>query len=201
MIEAIIFDCGGVFLNHVPELREKDIADAFNISTGIVRSVVRKFIPDLQTGKIDEKEFWLRFANELGQDLPKDYETLWSRAMINHGIVKNDVYGLASTLKMKKYKIAMLSNTEPSHAVHLRKLFPEKYFDAYVLSCEVGVRKPGSDIYMLTLQELGVNPENAVFVDDTVEMAEIARRLNINAHRFTTYEKLVEYLKGLDVKV
>ena len=201
MIEAIIFDCGKVLLDDCTDVREKDIADTFNISIERARELIIKHMPEFQIGTLTEKEFWTRFADELGQGLPDDYETLWSRAVINHGTIKNDVYGLAGTLKMKKYKIAILSNTEPSHAVHLRKLFPEKYFDAYVLSCEVGARKPDPDIYIITLGKLGVKSEKTIFIDDNEEMVTGARNQGLRGILFTTYEKLVEDLKGLGVRV
>jgi putative hydrolase of the HAD superfamily len=39
-------------------------------------------------------------------------------------------------------------------------------FDSEVFSCSVGLRKPDSRIYRLALDELGVAPEEALFVGD-----------------------------------
>jgi putative hydrolase of the HAD superfamily len=39
-------------------------------------------------------------------------------------------------------------------------------FDAAVFSCAVGLRKPDPRIYRLALEELGVEPEEAIFVGD-----------------------------------
>jgi putative hydrolase of the HAD superfamily len=50
------------------------------------------------------------------------------------------------------------------------ELWPETafhgLFDAEVFSCSVGLRKPDPRIYRLALDELGVLPEEAVFVGD-----------------------------------
>jgi putative hydrolase of the HAD superfamily len=37
-------------------------------------------------------------------------------------------------------------------------------WDAFVSSCEVGVRKPAPSIYRMALDELGIKPEQAAFV-------------------------------------
>ena len=39
-------------------------------------------------------------------------------------------------------------------------------FDATVFSCSVGMRKPDPRIYRLACEELGVEPEEAMFVGD-----------------------------------
>ena len=39
-------------------------------------------------------------------------------------------------------------------------------FDAEVFSCSVGLRKPDPRIYLLACEQLGVEPENAMFVGD-----------------------------------
>jgi epoxide hydrolase-like predicted phosphatase len=54
----------------------------------------------------------------------------------------------------------------------LRSLLENKWkiindFDVLVISSEVRLLKPDPRIYQLTLDELGVKPEEAVFVDDT----------------------------------
>jgi FMN phosphatase YigB (HAD superfamily) len=38
--------------------------------------------------------------------------------------------------------------------------------DALVLSCEIGAEKPAAEIFTYALDQLGVAPERALFVDD-----------------------------------
>jgi len=42
----------------------------------------------------------------------------------------------------------------------------DRYFDAYVISGEVGLRKPDAKIYELAAELVGVPPQRCVFVDD-----------------------------------
>ena len=68
-------------------------------------------------------------------------------------------------------------------------LNPEKYFDIYIASAEVGMRKPSRDIYELALQRLnefdkqkgrtGINPEDVVFLDDIGENLKTAREVGM----------------------
>jgi HAD superfamily hydrolase (TIGR01509 family) len=74
--------------------------------------------------------------------------------------------------KEKDLKIGLVSNTIFPERFHLRELkgfglYP--YFDAHFFSSEVGVRKPHPKIFRLTLDELKVEPFEAVFVGDRLK--------------------------------
>jgi 2-haloacid dehalogenase len=47
----------------------------------------------------------------------------------------------------------------------------------------------------MTLERLGVEPGQAVFIDDTVENVEAARNLGIHSILFTDYPSLMHVLK------
>jgi HAD superfamily hydrolase (TIGR01509 family) len=49
----------------------------------------------------------------------------------------------------------------------------------------------------MTLERLGVAPEEAVFIDDTVGHVEAARALGLHGILFTTAEALAEELESL----
>ena len=73
----------------------------------------------------------------------------------------------------KDYKIALISNTLPqttAEKVHqiLREAQLLDFFDVVVVSSEVGVSKPDPQIFSLTLKKLGVKPEEAVMVGNTI---------------------------------
>jgi FMN phosphatase YigB (HAD superfamily) len=69
-----------------------------------------------------------------------------------------------------RYKVAVLSNTmsdQPKELLEDSGL--DEYFDLIVCSRDTGVRKPNPEIFRLVLSELGVEPEEAVHVGDSVE--------------------------------
>jgi HAD superfamily hydrolase (TIGR01509 family) len=61
-------------------------------------------------------------------------------------------------------------------------------------SGDEGIAKPDTKAFELTLERLGVEPDEAVFVDDTREHVEAARKLGLQGILFTTAEELEEEL-------
>lgn len=72
-------------------------------------------------------------------------------------------------------------------------LNPNNYFDVYIASAEVGMRKPSRDIYDLTIQRLdefdkrkggnGITTEDVVFLDDIGENLKTAREMGMKTIR------------------
>ena len=53
--------------------------------------------------------------------------------------------------------------------------------DEVVISCDVGMRKPDAAIYRLACSRLGVDPTEALFLDDSAAMAEGAAAVGLTA--------------------
>ena len=79
----------------------------------------------------------------------------------------------AETLKLlhQKFKLGIVSNFAIPECV--MKLLAAhqltQLLDAVIVSAAVNKRKPSPEIFLTALQKLQVNPENAVFVGDTVD--------------------------------
>jgi HAD superfamily hydrolase (TIGR01549 family) len=70
----------------------------------------------------------------------------------------------------KKYKIALISNTMSDQPkLLLNEAGYDQYFDLIITSEELGIRKPNPKIFKIVLDELGVKPDEAVHVGDSVE--------------------------------
>lgn len=82
--------------------------------------------------------------------------------------------GRAGTLERFRsagYRLGAVSNTTTSAAMldaYLQTMGLRPLFEAVVYSCEVGVRKPGVQIYCEALSRMGVEPTEALFVGDRV---------------------------------
>jgi putative hydrolase of the HAD superfamily len=79
----------------------------------------------------------------------------------------------ARTLRSEGYRTSLLTNNIAEGRDSWRPLLPlDELFDDVVDSCEVGLRKPNPQIYLLALQRLGtiggapVEPSRAVMLDD-----------------------------------
>ena len=75
-------------------------------------------------------------------------------------------------------------------------------FDAVVISGEVGMRKPEPRIYAYTLDQIGLEPHEAVFVDDLEHNVSAAVAMGMIGVQHTSYERTVAELSaafGLDL--
>ncbi len=70
----------------------------------------------------------------------------------------------------QNYKVALISNTMSDQPkLLLQEAGYDQYFDLIITSQELGIRKPNPKIFKTVLGELGVKPDEAVHVGDSVE--------------------------------
>ncbi|HET7875184.1 MAG TPA: HAD-IA family hydrolase [Methylomirabilota bacterium] len=73
-------------------------------------------------------------------------------------------------LKLRGLSLAIVSNTMRTPGAILKKILDQRglfeYFSTLTFSDECGIRKPDPEIFRLTLERLGVAPEEAVHVGD-----------------------------------
>ena len=72
-------------------------------------------------------------------------------------------------------------------------------FDGVVVSGEERLIKPDPAIYRLLCERFGVQPQRAVFIDDSLPNVEGARRIGMHAIHFTAPERLEAQLADLGV--
>jgi putative hydrolase of the HAD superfamily len=80
---------------------------------------------------------------------------------------------LLDALRGRGIKTGLVANSWPDPARLLRgdveRFGLTEQFDVIVFSEEVGFRKPQPEIFLHALQQLGVDPENAMFVGDRLD--------------------------------
>ena len=81
----------------------------------------------------------------------------------------------------KKYKLAIVSDAWPSLLDVYDKNGLTHYFDAIVISSLIGTTKPDPKMYLTALRELNIEPQEAVFVDDSLKNCFGAIEVGINA--------------------
>jgi putative hydrolase of the HAD superfamily len=70
------------------------------------------------------------------------------------------------SLKKREKRIGLISNADVMEVAAWGKSKIGHFFDSTVFSCAVGCVKPEREIYEISLRELGVSPDEAVFVGD-----------------------------------
>ena len=101
-----------------------------------------------------------------------------------HGVrAFDDSLPCLERLRANGYRLALVSNCSRQTRDVVPALGLDRAMDAVVLSYEVGVRKPGAKIFRTALDALGVEPAQALFVDDIVEYLDGAADLGIRTVR------------------
>lgn len=108
----------------------------------------------------------------------------------------------------KKYDFVLLSNDVSEWSRHITEYYQlDKYFKEKVVSGDVKCRKPEKEIYELALAKIGKNPEECVFIDNSVKNLKVAGELGICPILFNrdkeeysgtivnTFEELAEILE------
>jgi len=196
---AIIFDWGGVLIDSPTSKMVPYCARVLKVNRELCEAAYRKFDDEFQRGKISEDFLWKSVCDLLGLQRP-DIPSLWGEAFRYAYSPKKEMFSLASDLRNRGHKIALLSNTE----VPAVKYFHEQgydMFDVVVFSCTEGLRKPERRIYEIVLERLGVSPNKAIFIDDKVEYVEGAKKVGINAILFHSPEQVKKEISDLLSKV
>ncbi len=97
-----------------------------------------------------------------------------------------------------KCRLALLSNTDAIHVAHFEATFPfVRHFPVRVYSCRAGLSKPAPAIFHRALREIGVLPEESMFIDDVRENAMAAASLGMTGFHFTSAEDLLSEFSRL----
>ena len=98
------------------------------------------------------------------------------------------------------YRLLALSNTDPIHFPYLRSRYELfECFNDFVLSYEVGARKPEPRIYEVAIERSGGKASAMLFIDDIAEYVAAAARLGIHTLQFRSLAALLEDLRRLEV--
>ncbi len=71
------------------------------------------------------------------------------------------------------------------------------FFDAFVSSCEVGMRKPDPEMFKLAIGIAQVKPEECLYFDDQPLLAEAAGKTGINAHHHESLGGMKRFLASV----
>jgi putative hydrolase of the HAD superfamily len=185
-VRAIIFDWGGVIQALPDEAHFAEWERRLALEPGTLRGILWGEVwHQLEVGAITNHDFRQYVADRLG--LP-DAEA--ARCFLEEFYADSQLNPkVAATARALRgcYKIALLTNTLPGQDDLIRKRFGlDVYseFDVYINSAYVGLRKPDPAIFHLTLDQLGVAPQQAVFLDDSLRNVDSARELGIHTIQF-----------------
>jgi epoxide hydrolase-like predicted phosphatase len=190
MIRALVFDLGGVI---VPLDFRKGYAAMESLCPLEAAEIPRRIratglVPRYETGGIETEPFVAELCRAL--ELNVGYEQfceLWSGIFVPGALIPDELFERVRG----RYRLVALSNTNDLHFRQIRVQYPAlRFFDAMVLSYEVGVAKPDRRIYDAAVVRAECSPGECLFIDDIEVNVEAARAAGMEAIRFESYPQL-----------
>ena len=178
-IRAIISDIGRVIVGVDVSRAMQGLSSSIPLSPKEIWSAIEKdprFV-DLQDGRITARDWHLHIVRRLGGNLTyEQFIQAWNAALLPETLQPDSLWAGLS----KKYRLSLLSNTDPIHVAHMESTFTFfKYFPVRIYSCVVGSSKPNPVIYQEALRATKVKATEAVYIDDLEENVSAANSLGM----------------------
>ena len=198
VVKAVVFDFGGVLCRLVDYSGRRKWEEKLGLPEGKLTPVVLESAVAQQSllGQATENQIWEQVRQDFGlssaalDELRGDF---WS------GHIVDDQLAQWLFHLRPQYRTALLSNFWLGARTSFARTFGLRtdVVDTMVISSEEGIAKPDERIYRLTACRLGVEPEEMVFVDDSVENVAGAERAGIKGVLFETTEHTVKKVNDL----
>jgi epoxide hydrolase-like predicted phosphatase len=187
-IRAVLFDFGGV-LYRTPDRRWMKkwqgllgLGKDEVISSIIVSQDESPYVQAVMEGRISESEIWQRMGRRwrLSPILVR-----WlKRSTMNRHRLNQEVATFLASLR-PQYRTGILSNAGSDARSMFTSIFGfDHLVDEMIISAEEGVAKPDKRIYQIALDKMGVEPDEAIFLDDLSVNVNAARQIGMKAVRF-----------------
>ena len=198
--EVVISDLGGVVVDFNADRLVHQMAVLLGRPFDEVQAAIyhTELLLPFELGRIRPQAYYEGLKTAL--TLPWTYEQ-FVRAWNDIFTENRDVVWIMERLH-KRHKLVALSNTNQLHINHIRSTIPSlSFFDEWIVSCDVGLRKPDPQIYFLALERAGVRPQAAIYIDDRPELVDAGRSVGLVGIRFESSQQLERELQAIGVNV
>lgn len=156
MIKSVIFDCFGVLVQDswLPFKQQY-----FSDDEELMKAATAVNI-DLDSGNISFDEFVDTVAKLAGVD------SVFARRQLETNPRNEQLFDYIADNLAGSFAIGLLSNAGENWLDSLFTPKQNQLFNEVVLSCDIGHVKPSRQAYAAITKKLGVEPHEAVFIDD-----------------------------------
>jgi glucose-1-phosphatase len=195
-IKAVFFDLGGVIVRTEFQAPRQQLADRLGMDYEDLSKIVFDSDSGLKAsmGEIASEEHWASVIQRLKR--PASELSLIREEFFAGDIVDRTLVEYIRSLR-GKYKTGLISNAwSDLRDFVVREKFDDA-FDKMIISAEVGAVKPEPKIFQIALEQFGVKPKEAVFVDDFYINIEGCEKVGIKGIHFQDAESSMQQLKEL----
>ena len=195
-IRAILFDFGGVLAEEGFREGLKEIAQEHGLEAESFYQLGAEAVygSGYVIGQGSEADFWNVLCRRGG--LPP-YEPGFTREILQHFVLRPEMMAAVRTLRKQGYLTVILSDqTDWLDQLDKRDDFFRE-FDRVFNSYHLGKGKRDPSIFDDTLRELGVEPQQALFIDDNAGHVERAASRGLKTILFQDQQRLLADLEPL----
>ena len=198
-IEVILFDLGNVILPfthyQIAEKlsqfsQRKEFQDPQRIFSYLF-DFEEGSVNGYEVGKVSSIQFFKSLKEYLHLSLSfEEFIPIWNDIFTED----QGVSEIIRSLKGKK-KLGLISNTNLLHFDYILSKFPViRIFDKWILSHEVGFKKPDVHIFQKAMEWASVEPGKILLIDDMKKHVEVAVSLGMQGIHFISAQQLREEL-------
>lgn len=177
---VVVLDAMGVIYQAQDDVQELLIPYARELGCVLPDTAITDLYRRASLGEFDSTELWRRCA------VNGDDEQYCNRHQLTVGIPE-----LLVDLVSAGIQVACLSNDVSAWSVLLRNRFKlTQWISTWVISADIGVRKPSEEAYRHLLDAVEVEPYEVLFVDDRSANVAAAAAMEIPAMLFSPSESL-----------
>ncbi len=199
-IEVILFDLGNVILpfnnyqiaekfSRFSQSREfqgpqKIFSCLFDLEKGVIN--------DFDKGRVSPRDFFQSIKKCLGLSISfEEFVPIWTDIFIENQEVSEIIRSLKG-----RWRLGLLSNTDPLHFSYILSKFPIiSTFEKFILSYEIGFKKPDVRIFQRAIEWASVEPQKILFIDDTKGHVDAALSLGMQGIHFISAQQLRKELR------
>ena len=196
MIKSIVFDWGGVISPAgTPDEVVTSLSELLSVSENEARAGFSNHAEKFKRGLLSEEDFWKNIEKEFNVKIEDSNRSIWTDVEYFKPDVK--INSFVDELKNLGYNVSILSNTFPPTAESIRHTGWYDKFDTDILSSEIKMAKPDTEIYDFLLNETKFKPEECVFIDDQERCLAPARKMGMTTVLALSTQQIIEDVSNI----
>ena len=197
-LRAVVFDYGLVLSAPQDAVACQEMVQTTGLSPEAFKHYYWSNRDDFDRGAMYGPTYWEKIASDAGIRLSAEQTSrllvLDARAWMS---LNEPALAWAQQVRAAGMKIGILSNIGDTQVNAMRQQFGWlRDYDHCTWSYELKMVKPEPEIYRYTIEKLGVEPQQALFIDDRPENIRGAESIGMHGFLFTNLQQLAGDLKA-----